>query len=1273
MAKKQKQEQKKKKRVIWSPLVVTLLSATTLTSTGLAVYFALRKQTAKTYTITVKLGQGEVIYGGSTQHMMEGTLIGQIPTPYKDNQVFDYWDDAVTNQKLNPSAKITHDMTIRPVYKDVVDSVSVTLHLNGGHIPGFPETTDTKTLLIKKDTYIGELPAPQMSNYIFSSWQTISGQEYDSKYKIGSDMDVYAGYAPTTGSYIDGKGSRLLQFKNYAKASDSNKWTLYDSQKIEVSGANWEIYNKTDKKAIPGVTISDGLVSWDGTATAMTAGEYTAVISAVKGDVKAETDISIVISNAEYTIEGYSSIVTNEGETPKLPTYKLKKDTAEVTTGISWSLGTGAPDGLTIPNGVLTWAKGKIKPSIYNFDVIATYDSKQTKFPITFACNSVDSVVEGGPSDSISIYNDRDAGSISTTPFTFKNGTETIADVVWDIDEPSKDVGIAIGKSGDDMLLFTGVNGVTAGTYPVVVTATYTTGYTDKKIASKTVTLVSKRHTYALKDGSNYATGIVGKDGTAGKAWHIYKDGGSAPMSTSPTISWSVTKSDGAKAPDGVIVNGGTLEWTTATPKGTYDLIIKATIASTKSLAQKEEATIPVTLEIVDHTYAISGGSTVLTGKLGAAGADTNAWKLMQDGTTEITTGVTWTVTKADTAKTAITWASIKNNKLEWTDAAPLGKNDLLVTATLNTSSYSANVSLVVEDNSYVWTEGTSSFVVKSTDEGVIGAKAWGLTKDGTDVTDKLSIENINPTLPADSSITIATSGTNIGKVTCTKIPAGTHTFDVAYKVNGAIITSKPCSVVSTETFEIKYGDGTKGSSFTVKDSDTAANSSEFSLYKNGGTSAESSVTWGVKSISPALPTGSTIAFDTASGKENTLLCKTVAKGTYSMTIEATQKSEVVASIPFTVVSEDTQIKLQIIGEDTINFDNGLKYEFSTNSARTNIEWTTSWSSAAGGDAPDTKTITETGHLQVTLKNVSIPMGTLTLKAKDTDSGLTAEKQVQIQMPYQNSKHVWSHNNQEQWSVFDGDSLIDAEADIKYYVVGSDAPTTKSRASYDTGQIYIGTEIISIPDNFLINCKGLTDTLVAITPQNMNSKTMIIGNNFMKDCTNFKGTGNSSGGVYLYNTKIQIIGDGFMKGCTSFIGDGKMESPGSSITLFVLPDGLTYIGDQFLWNCKAFDQGITIPSSVTSVGESFMYNCYNFGTKLSEGKPVANVYIANDPLCFKAQAAIPLTFACDDSSQKCFSQGIYVVSAGTQASELKEIFPAIEPAAAGDVCRKYYA
>ncbi|MBQ0045275.1 MAG: InlB B-repeat-containing protein [Mycoplasma sp.] len=121
----------------------------------------------------------------------------------------------------------------------------------------------------------------------------------------------------------------------------------------------------------------------------------------------------------------------------------------------------------------------------------------------------------------------------------------------------------------------------------------------------------------------------------------------------------------------------------------------------------------------------------------------------------------------------------------------------------------------------------------------------------------------------------------------------------------------------------------------------------------------------------------------------------------------------------------------------------------------------------------------------------------------------------------------------------------------------------------------------------------------------------VVGNAFLKGCTKF----NSQ---IHFDDDLQVIGDEFLKGCTKF----NNGSDGTSNIPMTLKCG--YIGSDFLYDCQAFDNSVTVNETVNDIGENFMFNCINMTNR--EDNP-SQIFINTSFVNFAADAEIPLTFA----------------------------------------------
>ena len=75
--------------------------------------------------------------------------------------------------------------------------------------------------------------------------------------------------------------------------------------------------------------------------------------------------------------------------------------------------------------------------------------------------------------------------------------------------------------------------------------------------------------------------------------------------------------------------------------------------------------------------------------------------------------------------------------------------------------------------------------------------------------------------------------------------------------------------------------------------------------------------------------------------------------------------------------------------------------------------------------------------------------------------------------------------------------------------------------------------------------------------------------------------------------------------------DGKtivLYAPGKLLTSFVIPDGVTSIGDEAFYNCTSLTS-IEIPNSVTSIGDRAFCNCYSL-TSVIIGEGVTSIGVS---------------------------------------------------------------
>ena len=139
------------------------------------------------------------------------------------------------------------------------------------------------------------------------------------------------------------------------------------------------------------------------------------------------------------------------------------------------------------------------------------------------------------------------------------------------------------------------------------------------------------------------------------------------------------------------------------------------------------------------------------------------------------------------------------------------------------------------------------------------------------------------------------------------------------------------------------------------------------------------------------------------------------------------------------------------------------------------------------------------------------------------------------------------------------------------------------------GRLVISESVESIGDLALTACWGITS--IEVAEQNP-VYTSVDGILFSKDKSKIvRAPEGMRMENYIIPNGVTTIGEYAFSDCKYFIG---------SLTI---PDGVTFIGESAFSNCGGFTGSLTIPDSVTSIGESAFFACYNFSgnLKLSAG------------------------------------------------------------------------
>ena len=147
--------------------------------------------TQQKYTITFDANGGEVTPTSKT--INAGTQIGDLPTPTRENYIFDGWyTDSEAGTKIETTTIPTGNDTY---YAHWIENnkYTITFDANGGEVS--PTSKE-----IVKGSQIGELPVPTRERYTFDGWHIslTNGIEVDESYIPEEDTILYAYWYPSS-------------------------------------------------------------------------------------------------------------------------------------------------------------------------------------------------------------------------------------------------------------------------------------------------------------------------------------------------------------------------------------------------------------------------------------------------------------------------------------------------------------------------------------------------------------------------------------------------------------------------------------------------------------------------------------------------------------------------------------------------------------------------------------------------------------------------------------------------------------------------------------------------------------------------------------------------------------------------------------------------------------------------------------------------------------------------------------------------------------------
>ncbi|GMO15440.1 MAG: hypothetical protein Ta2E_06370 [Mycoplasmoidaceae bacterium] len=125
---------------------------------------------------------------------------------------------------------------------------------------------------------------------------------------------------------------------------------------------------------------------------------------------------------------------------------------------------------------------------------------------------------------------------------------------------------------------------------------------------------------------------------------------------------------------------------------------------------------------------------------------------------------------------------------------------------------------------------------------------------------------------------------------------------------------------------------------------------------------------------------------------------------------------------------------------------------------------------------------------------------------------------------------------------------------------------------------------------------------------------------------------NILGITFANDGTLKNIGDNFLEQCKSF------DQP------LLIPDSVESIGQRFLYECISFNQSIKLPESITSIGGLFLYDCVRMISTIDIQTIPATSFVESN-----------FSFATLDNSNPCYTHGITI--SGNDRENMLNRFP----------------
>lgn len=205
------------------------------------------------FNVTFNANGGNV--SQSTKTVIYGSTYGELPTPTRDNYVFDGWYTAASGGTKITSSTVfnsTNDVTLYAHWTP--KKFTVTFNANGGSV-----STSSKTL--SYGDAIGTLPTPTRDHYTFNDWYTAAsgGTKITSStvFSGSSNVTVYAQWThnpvtdwteassvPSGAQIVETKWTYTLREFTSSGASSLSGWTKYDTK--HTSWGSWSDWSTSN-------------------------------------------------------------------------------------------------------------------------------------------------------------------------------------------------------------------------------------------------------------------------------------------------------------------------------------------------------------------------------------------------------------------------------------------------------------------------------------------------------------------------------------------------------------------------------------------------------------------------------------------------------------------------------------------------------------------------------------------------------------------------------------------------------------------------------------------------------------------------------------------------------------------------------------------------------------------------------------------------------------------------------------------------------------------